>query len=228
MSLKYALLALFIVAACGGSGSKYDYSKCGEPAAIAVTNEDVLDGDGLALPKGVETDIGLKVTDAEGDLCDPSGLELSFDGAAWVEIVDQGEDVVLVTTQDAIDFGAEPSATMSASLGDLHASWTLSGVIALGGTWDVTITETNRFPNGYPFAGVVFTQLGRRMRWEDCTISLVCERDAVIVGRDFTIEAPDIGLAVSAPIADDRRSFSGPWSAMDGDYAGSFTAERAD
>jgi hypothetical protein len=75
---------------------------------------------------------------------------------------------------------------------------------------------------------VTFTQLGRRLIWEDCTLSLVCSRDAAVRGHAFTVEAPDVGLTISVPIAHDRRSFSGPWSTDDGKYMGEFTAVRVE
>lgn len=227
MSRTYAPLALVILIAACDPGSKYDYSKCGDPVSIDVLNEDVLDGNALALPKGVETDIVLRVLDAEGDLCDPAGLELAFDDASQIEIVGGGgEDTVLKPLFDAIDRGAEPTTVMHASLGDLHASWTVASVVALGGTWSVTITEYTRYPEGYDFGEVIFTQLGRRMVWKDCILSLVCERDAVIVGASFTVEAPDYDLSIAVPIDPDRNRFAGPWSTSDGKYEGDFTAVR--
>ena len=225
--ISVLFLSLFpVIAACGGHGTKYDYSKCGDPASIAVLNEDILDGDALALPKGVETDIMLRVLDAEGDLCDPSGLELAFDDASQIEIAAADEDTVLKPRFDAIDLGAEPTTIMTASLGDLRASWTVASVVALGGTWNVVVTETTRYPDGFDFGEVIFTQRGRRMVWEDCTISVVCSRDAVIRGAAFTAEAPEYGLMISAPIDPDRNGFAGPWSAKDGDYVGDFIAVR--
>jgi len=228
MIRMYATLALTLLAACSSDpGTKYDYSKCGEPSAIVVTNEDILDGGGLALTKGVEIDIGLRVTDAEGDLCDPRGLELALDDPAQIEVVAQDEDVVLKATSDAIDLGSEPVTGMHATLGDLHAVWPVVSVVALGGTWNVVITEKTRFPPpGYDFGEVTFTQHGRRMVWEDCILSLVCDRDAVIVGASFTVEAPDYNLSISVPIDPDRNRFAGPWSTSDGKYEGDFTAVR--
>jgi len=231
MTRMYATLALTLLAACGNSGPDplHDYSKCGTPASIAVANADVHDGDALALPKGFETDLVIEVKDDEGDWCDPTDLELAFDDADQIEIVEDGEAKVLKARYDAIDLGGtEPSTTMHASLGGLHASWTVASVVALGGVWDVTITEYTRFPDGYPFGEVTFTQRGRRMAWEDCTLSLVCEEEAVIRGGDFTVEAPDVGLMLSVPISPGRDRFEGPWSAMDGDYEGDFIAIRVE
>lgn len=221
------ILSALTLAACGNDGDD-PYAKCGTPETIAVTNEDVLDGDGLALPKGVETDIGLQVTDAEGDLCDSRGIELAFDEHWQIEVVSLGERVVLKAKADAIDEPNEPMTVMHAFLGELHWSWPVVSVVALGGTWDVLITEATKFPQGYPFSGVVFTQRGRRMTWEDCTISLVCARDAVIRGADFTVEAPEVGLTISAPIDPSRNRFAGPWSTDDGKYMGEFTADRVE
>ena len=219
-------LSTLALAACGNDDDER-YADCGEPTAIAAINADATDEAGLALPKGVETDIGLQVTDAEGDLCDPSELTLAFDDPDQVEIV--GDDPILLKARyDAIDRGAEPTTTLRASLGDLSASWTVTSVVALGGTWDVLITEATKFPNGYPFSGVVFTQRGRRMTWEDCSISLVCAEDAVIRGTDFTVDVPDVGLSIAAPIAPDRNRFAGPWATDDGTYMGEFTAERVE
>lgn len=230
MIRMYATLTLIALAACGSDdGTKYDYSKCGEPSAFVIANADIEDGAGaLALPKGIETDIALKLHDAEGDLCDPSGLELAFDDPTQVEVVSQGEDIVLKATRDAIDDGDEPVTGMHATLGSVSASWTVSSVVALGGTWNVVVTEETRYPEGFDFGDVIFTQRGRRMTWEDCTISLVCSRDALIQGHDFTVDAPDVGVTIAAPISHDRRSFSGPWSTADGDYKGTFSAERVD
>ena len=231
MQRMYAALFLIALAACGGSGPDplHDYSKCGDPTLITVANLDIVDGEALALPKGIETDILLQVTDAEGDFCDPGDVELAFDDADQIEAVSTGEFTVLKPRYDAIDRGGtEPTTTMHVSLGDLHASWTVASIVALGGTWDVTITEYARFPDGYPFGEVTFTQHGRRMIWEDCTLSLVCEEEAVIRGGDFTVEAPDVGLMLSVPISPGRDRFAGPWSAKDGDYEGDFTAVRID
>ena len=141
-----------------------------------------------------------------------------------MEVVATGEATVLKPRYDAIDRGAEPTTVMHVTAGGAHASWTLVSVVALGGTWNVTITEYTRFPNGYPFGEVTFTQRGRRMTWEDCTISLVCEEDAVIRGGTFTVEAPDVGLMLSVPISPGRDRFEGPWMA-DG-YEGDFIAVR--
>jgi hypothetical protein len=220
-----------LVAACGSSGPDplHDYSKCGEPATLVVGNADVHDGDALALPKGLETDLVIEAKDADGDWCDPTELELAFDHPDQIEVVSSGEATVLKPLYDAIDRGGtEPTTTMHASLGGLHASWTVASVVALGGAWDVTITEYMRFPNGYPFGEVTFTKLGRRMVWEDCTISLVCEEDAVIRDGNFTVEAPDVGLMLSVPISAGRDRFEGHWSAMDGDYEGDFIAVRVE
>ena len=218
------ILVTLIALATTACGSKNDYPDCGEPSAIASA---AVDGE-LALPKGVETDIALTVLDAEGDLCDPSDLALAFDDPGQIEVVATGETTILKPRYDAIDLGTEPTTVMHASLGDLHASWTVASVVDLGGAWNVVITEATRYPDGFDFGEVTFTQHGRAMTWEDCSISLVCERDAVIAGADFTVEAPDIGLTIAAPISADRRSFSGPWSAKDGDYSGTFSAERVD
>jgi hypothetical protein len=230
MSRTYVTLVLTLLAACGNSDpdTLHDYSKCGAPVTIAVTNTDIVDGDALALPKGIETDLVIQVTDAEGDFCDPSDLELAFDDADQIEVASVGEATVLKPRYDAIDRGTEPTTIMHASLGDLHLSMNVTSVVALGGVWDVTITEYTRFPDGYPFGEVTFTQHGRRMTWEDCTLSLVCEEEAVIRGGDFTVEAPDVGLMLSVPISPGRDRFAGPWSAKDGDYEGDFTAVRID
>lgn len=229
MIRMYATFALIALAACNsGPDTKYDYSKCGEPVTITVTNEDILDEDGsLALPKGIETDIGLKVTDDEGDLCDPRGIELAFDEHWQIGIVSLGEDVVLKAKGDAFDEPNEPMTVMHAFLGEsLHASWPVVSIVNLGGAWNVVVTEKTRYPTGFDFGEVIFTQRGRRMTWEDCTISVVCSRDAVIRGRSFTAEAPEYGLMISAPIDPERNGFAGPWSAKDGDYEGDFIAVR--
>jgi len=229
MSRMYIPLALIALAACSPDPDPlHDYSECGEPATLTVTNEDILDGDALALPKGLEMDLIVEVKDADGDYCDPTDLELAFDHADQIEVVSTGEATVLKARFDAIDQGAEPTTVMHITLGELTASWNAASVVALGGTWDVTITEYTRFPDGYPFGEVTFTQRGRRMTWEDCTLSLVCEEEAVIRAGDFTVEAPDVGLMLSVPISPGRDRFEGPWSAMDGDYAGDFTAVRVD
>lgn len=221
------ILSALTLAACGNDEDA-KYAKCGAPDSIALTNEDILDGDGVALPKGVEVDIGLAVTDAEGDLCDPRDLELAFDEDWQIEVVSRGDGAVLKATSDAFDAPSEPVTVMHAFLGELHASWTVTSVVALGGTWDVLITEATKFPQGYPFSGVVFTQRGRRMTWEDCSISLVCARDALVIGTRFTIEAPDIGLSIAAPIDPGRERFAGPWATSDGKYMGEFAAERVE
>ncbi|HTK60661.1 MAG TPA: hypothetical protein VL283_05675 [Candidatus Baltobacteraceae bacterium] len=230
MSRTYVTLALTLLAACGNSGPDplHDYSKCGGPTTIAIANADVVDGDGIALPKGVEVDLVIEAKDAEGDYCDPTDLELSLDDPDQIEIVSAGEATVLKARYDAIDRGAEPTTVLHASLGGVEASWPVASVVALGGTWSVTITEYTRYPDGYEFGEVVFTQRGRRMVWEDCTISVVCSRDAAIRGAAFTAEAPEYGLMISAPIDPDRNRFAGPWSAKDGDYQGDFVAVRVD
>ena len=217
------LLPLLLAACSSGN----DYPDCGEPAAISVANADVVDEDGsLALPAGVETDLALQVTDAEGDLCDPSDVRLSFDDAEQIDVVSSGEATVLRPRHDAIDLGAEPTTMLHTSLGGLRASWPVVSVVALGGAWTVTVTERTRYPDGYEFGEVVFAQHGRHLVWEDCSIPIVCSQDAVIRGADFTVDAPDVGLTLSAPIDSDRNGFAGPWSAKDGMYEGDFIAER--
>ncbi|HJV32543.1 MAG TPA: hypothetical protein VJ694_00800 [Patescibacteria group bacterium] len=222
MSRSHAVAFLLALAAC----SHDDYPDCGTPAAISVANTDIADGDALALPKGVETDMALQVTDAEGDLCDPSGVALAFDDPGQIEVVSTGEATVLKPRFDAIDLGAEPTTVLRATLGDLQASWPVVSVVSLGGAWTVTITEVTRFPNGYTFAGVSLVQHGRRLAWEDCSVPVVCARDAVVRDAAFTAEAPDIGLSVTAPVDPDRARFAGPWSAKG--YMGEFIATRAE
>lgn len=228
MSKLAVLIPLLSLAACGGGdGSHADYSHCtGGPTTLTVTNADVIEGPNIVLPSGLETDIGLQATDAAGNLCDPSDLELRFDDAGLIDVVDVGETTVLKPRVDALDRGTEPTTVMHASLGSLEASWTVVSVLGLGGPWIATVSEDTAYPDGFEFGKIVLTQRGHALSWEqpDCTIPQACGVALTIAGVGVTADIPDVNLKVNLIIARDRQSFSGTWSTDN--YAGTFNGKR--
>lgn len=218
---------LMSLSACSGdSGTHPDYSHCKTAASLVLVdpNDSQATSPILALPKGVETDIGLEARDADGNLCDPSKVELTFDDDSQIEVVSQGDKTVLKHRFDWFDFGAEPATMMHASLGGIEARWPANGVIDLDGTWTVTIYETKIYPDGYPFGKVIFSQHGRQVKWEDCTIKQACEKALTILNDHVSSSLEQVDFVLDGSISPDRGELGGAWSASS--YMGTWSATR--
>ena len=245
--LKHWASALFCLAllACGHDDApSADYANCGEPARIAIDDWDIatpctMDGGDagvvacdppvpptLAIPKDLDSEIPLQVRDAEGDLCDPSKVELDFDDNSQIEIVSRGDMTVLRHRFDYFDVGgAEPLTAMHATLGGISADWPIFGTVNLEGTWSVTVYQPEMYPDGLLLGDFVFTQRGRHLKWYDCTVGEACDEAGTVLNDQLTLMTVDANFALIGTIDPDRNHVSGIWSTSY--YEGTWTAERA-
>lgn len=245
--MRPCILALACAAcfACGKDDApKHDYSKCDVPAKIVMDDADLLtpctmpgpeEGSEpvpcdppvppvLALPKGMEVAIPLRVEDAEGDLCDPSGLEIETGDPSLIEAIGLGEETILRAARDYLDDGSEPSTPLRLSVSGLAAEWTAVGVINLEGTWAVTVFHDEMYPDGLLIGEFVFTQRGRHLKWYDCTVDQACDEAGTVRDGTLSLKTMDANFTLTGEIAPDRNALSGTWSTNH--YMGTWSADR--
>ncbi len=229
-------LACLAIAACGSSPPPKVYH-CSGAAKIEVANADLflpLDPKtkapvyGMALPKGIETDIQLRVTDAAGAECDPGKATLALDDSSQVTIVKHGDVTVLKAAKDLFDAnGQEPMTMLRISYDGVPDYPTaVYSVLSLADKWDVTVD----FPAGPMSDGGSMLDLGMfEFQQSGRTLKYANRSEAgSVIGADLTLNQSSdpmaMGLVLKGTVAPDRSNVSGTW--MSGMMSGTWTAAR--
>lgn len=152
--LVIVALVSAILPACGDDRS-------GPPVKIVATDSllvaPCINGEGtacvpaqldeVALPKGKDVTIPVRVLDAAGNDCDPSGLDVQVADPSIISVVSiNAEGITFRALKDVDDptdgpsYDLEPSTVITVSIGGVHVAWKGVGIVNFEGDWKVSST----------------------------------------------------------------------------------------
>jgi hypothetical protein len=216
-----ALCLALSLCACDkeGSGPPAVYD-CAEATHFYVFNESILsdcyaadgspcENQAIALVKGMAAIPHLRAFDDDGNACDHSLIEVTFDDAALVTAGTFEDGRPTYTAgQDLFDREDrnEPITIMRAALGDGSEAWQVNAVVDLRGVWEVTV-------DGIVAGDFRLAQAGRTIRWAECSEdddSPQCQAGEVL--RDKVTLRGYGGLTLDGTIAPTRDRVEGTWA----------------
>lgn len=155
--LATALFASVVATACGSD----DEGGGGGLATVAISS-DALDHGALAAPRNREVTVRLDAKDGDGN---PVGA----DAASWsgsgegIEVRAAGATATVIMRRDWFDApGAEPEATLTATLDGKTATVTVRGVIDANGQWNAKLGSGLSYPLDLTQAGRTVTDRSTR------------------------------------------------------------------
>lgn len=155
--LAAALFAAAVIPACGS-----DDSGGGGGLATVAISSDALDHGALAVPRNREVTVRLDAKDGDGN---PVGA----DAANWtgsgdgIEVRASGATATVIMHRDWFDApGAEPEATLTATLDGKTATVTVHGVIDANGKWSAKLGSGLSYPLDLSQAGRTVTDRSTR------------------------------------------------------------------